>query len=1022
MPHPVPPPAPPPLVQVLPSDTASDPSGVTDPTALSALKLQASAAQMTPVLEPVIIPGVAVPETQDVRVSRADGVRAYPALALPERAVLEFSKGGRSEAVALSEASSTPSSEPNSDPSTPTADASSPAVAPSESQAPLMPEVQGSEAQGSEVQGFRRPETPVRDRSPANLPPAPVPEAVRRNRSTVLGTEPIGIDPAIAPAAQYGIQSLTVDLSQGSAPVTESIADQRYVLDREESPFSMLEELAQLSGATIIAQSRGTPENPEGERQILTIPSNDELQLPPNTDPRSIPLQEDAPSGETSSEDPPSGDPPSENTPSEDTPPGETPSDPSTDLPIDSETPDQPGETLPPEDVTPPSLQDPFGDPLNDGLPLFPPIPAPETGTPAPPTASPPTASPGDPDTLTFPFTADVLELDADYQEFDTERDIFVAEGNVELRFRQAVLTADRIRVNMRNRQTVAEGNVIFTRGDQILLGERLDYNLVQGLGTVSRVRGEIFLPTSGQDLTVLSNDVAAQSNPSRPLGQTVGQDPPDTPRANEGLGINIGTLPAPGQNQLLGGSIRRFRFEADSADFYPNGWQATNVRITNDPFSPPEVELRSYSVTYTRISPFRAEIIARNPQIVFDQNFRLPLFQERIIIDSRRRSSDPIARIGFDDDLGGLYLERAFNVVNTPRATFSIAPLILVQRAIEDNSFNFLEPSSFGLITRFNYDFSPRTSLSWRAILESLELQDFEDNFRTTARLRQSLGRGPSTHQLTLEYVYRNRFFNGSLGFQEVQSSIGFVLTSPSFLLGDSNIFLSYQAGLQYITAETDRPELLPRRVRRDNVGLLRGQASVSLSRGFVLWRGTPLPPTRDQGLRFNAVPLVPSLILATSVRGVYSGYSSDDSQVGLTASVGLRGQVGHHVRDTFDYTAFNITFSTSIQEGSSPFRFDRAVDRNTLNVGILQQIYGPILFGVQTRINLDTRREIDTVYTLEYRRRTYSVILRYSPVRQEGSFNLQINDFDWGNLRDPFSGPTGAATVEGGVTLSDE
>ena len=59
------------------------------------------------------------------------------------------------------------------------------------------------------------------------------------------------------------------------------------------------------------------------------------------------------------------------------------------------------------------------------------------------------------------------------------------------------------------------------------------------------------------------------------------------------------------------------------------------------------------------------------------------------------------------------------------------------------------------------------------------------ENAFRGNLRLRQSVG----THTLAAEYSYRDRLFNGSLGFQTVNSSLGVVLTSPIVPLGKTGI-----------------------------------------------------------------------------------------------------------------------------------------------------------------------------------------------------------------------------------------
>jgi hypothetical protein len=784
---------------------------------------------------------------------------------------------------------------------------------------------------------------------------------------------------------------------------SRTLDDQRLLLENGVDLFPMLEELQQLSGAVLIARTRGAENSPEG-RTFLTLP---QAQRPPDFNPPR--LEPTTGVGEEEEDD--------DNSPA--TPDFIRPDTESTD--DESEADASEGQIIRPETGVDGEDGSNLLNPPESVLDSkFPPIDRPETPEDAvtddleDPDA-PGIDTPNIPlDGLIAPIPADVLELDADSQDFDTVRNVFVAEGNVELRFRQAILTADRIRVNLNTRQAVADGNVVFRRGQQLLLGDRLDYNLTQATGNISGVRGEIFLPSTGTDLTVLPNDASISARPGIPLDEALDlqarQDAPVS--TGEGIEFGVGT-----EELELEGELRRLRFEADSAVFFPEGWRATNVRITNDPFSPPELELRSPDVTYRRLSPLRAEIIARDPVLVFDQDFRLPLFQERIVIDNRRRDNNsPLFDIGFDEDLGGLFLRRPFNIITTTRARFTVSPLLLVQRALEDNSANPFDPSSWGAQLRFNYDIGPTTRFRARALFESLAFETNED-IRANLQLIQRIG----THQLTAEYAYRNEFFNGSLGEREVLSSIGAVLTSPQFELGDTGINLTYQAGLQYVTAESNRRDLLDSGVSRDEVSLLRTQASATLSRSFPLWRGRPLPRTREEGLRFSPTPVVPFLTLVTSLRGTATYYSNGDTQSSLRGSIGLRGQLGHFSRDFFDYTGFNITFTEGLVGGQSPFFFDRDVDRRTLSFGILQQIVGPIRAGFQSTFNLNTGQEINTVYQLQYFRRTYSINLNFSPIREEGSLTLQINDFDWRQPRDPFAGGSGATDVQGGVLLSE-
>ena len=610
---------------------------------------------------------------------------------------------------------------------------------------------------------------------------------------------------------------------------------------------------------------------------------------------------------------------------------------------------------------------------------------------------------------------AEVIELDADRQEFDQLQHVFTAEGHAVMRFRRSVLAADRIQVNLPNRIAVAEGNVSLTRGQQVLQGNRFEYNFVQGEGSIFGAGGQLNIPAAAGDLaTTLPSDVGTGVNPTQSVGSQVIINQPLQVQGSSG-GITVGISRGSRSNrQALGGQVNRLRYEADRIDFTPDGWVGTNVRITNDPFSPPELEVRSRHVTFRRISQTASELRARNPRVVFDQGFSLPLFRNRIVFDSRKRQPG-LVQFGFDQrDRGGFFIERPFEVLNTPAVSLTITPQILLQRAY-DNGFDFANGSAYGLRAQLSATLSPTTTLTGDFVTTSLDFGKLEDNLRTSLRAQQLLGGG---YTLAAEYIYRDRLFNGSLGFQNVQSSVGFVLTSPNIVLGNTGINFSYQGGIQFITANTDRADL---QNPNNRVDLTRYQASAALSRGFYLWTGRALPPTATEGLRYTPNPILPYVALSTGVRGVFSAYSSGDTQSSLEGTIALSGQFGHFSKDFLDYTAFRLSYSNTALDGSSPFLFDRVADEQTVSLGFTQQIFGPITFGIQTSLNLGTSRTIDTVYTLEYSRRTYTIDLSYSPVRKSAALTLRISDFNW--LGDPgrFSG-LGANSVRGGAQQSGQ
>ncbi|OKH11656.1 organic solvent tolerance protein OstA [Fischerella major NIES-592] len=610
--------------------------------------------------------------------------------------------------------------------------------------------------------------------------------------------------------------------------------------------------------------------------------------------------------------------------------------------------------------------------------------------------------------TPTTPETRRVVEVIADTQEYDEQRRVVTAEGNVVVRFDGAVVDADRIQVSLDNLIAVGEGNVALTRGDQVLRGQRFTYNFVQDTGELLAGRGEIFIPTAQEDFAFLPTDVTAGGVPARPPSDRIRANQPLTGVSSPG-GINFGiggrtnatNVPSPEQ----GGQVRRVRFEAARINFYPRGWQASDVSLTNDPFSPPELELRADKVTLTRESPLQDRVRTENQRLVFDQGLSLPIPRNEQVIDRRERDATPgLVSFGFDgDQRGGVFVERRFEPINRENVSFSITPQFLAQKAVQEGVSNI--PSLFGLRTSLDATLSPKTTVEGSGTLTSFDLTDIEDNLKASLRLRQQVGDNRNPHNVTLEYSYRDRLYNGSLGYQTVQSSFGGVVTSPIIPLGKTGLNLSYQGGAQYITANTDREDLLEPIRDNNRVSLGRLQASAALNGGLLLWQSKPLPPTATEGLRYTPNPVVPYLRAFGGLTGTTSYYTNGDNQTTLIGTIGLEGQIGHFSKSFLDYTAFNISYSQGLDSGESPFLFDRAVDTRTLSAGITQQIYGPFTFGVQTSVNLDTGEYTSTDFILQYSRRTYGITLRYNPELELGGISFRLSDFNWTGGTNPFS-----------------
>ena len=584
---------------------------------------------------------------------------------------------------------------------------------------------------------------------------------------------------------------------------------------------------------------------------------------------------------------------------------------------------------------------------------------------PSPPQTNPPTGK----DSQDFkplvrelePLLRNLLKIDSDRQEYDLNTQVFTAEGNVVIRYKKSELKADRIRLNTKTQEVTAEGNVFFTRGDQRIRGTKLTYNY-------RTVKGELLNTSGAIDIGTLQSYEVSQS-PVKTAPNSV-------------------TFSIAGTGDNPEGQVRRFGFVADRLTLDQDTWIAENLRLTNDPFYPPELELAATKATLTPTSQTKSRLDLESPRLIFDQGFFLTLPVTSIPLDGFTRIT-PIL-VGFDRaDRGGAFYQQSFDLISQPNLSFQLSPQLLIQRAFSsEKGSGFSSVDVFGLLATLKGSFDDGQTLSATASLSGLDFS------RLDTLLRFNFGHMIpvfGNHRLYSQYTFRDRVFNGSLGFQDINNIFGSTLLSPNYVLGDSEISLSYRLSAQLIDAL--RSDLLPNAVS----SLIRLQSSAILSRTFPLWRGEPAPAERDTGLRFSPKPVVPKLDAFLSAQGVNSYYSNGANQAVLYGTAGLSAEIGNFAKDLFDYTGLNVSYTHAFAGGKSPFYFDQVVDPRSLSAGIVQQIYGPFRLGIQQSWNLDTGNAYDSVYSLEYARRTYSVVIRYSPSQGLGEFLLRISDFNW-------------------------
>lgn len=620
-----------------------------------------------------------------------------------------------------------------------------------------------------------------------------------------------------------------------------------------------------------------------------------------------------------------------------------------------------------------------------------------------------------------------VLEVIGDRQSYDHGEGIVTAQGQVLASFEGGVSVSDHLWVNLPEKLLVAEDEVVLTRGNQTFQGDRFEYYFSQDRGTLTPASGKIDQGRIGTDLNIQRRqDLVNYNVLDRPLSQTLQDGQPSTEVvARRGLEFVLsGGLQAVRNLQtpeLFRGSVENWRFEAASADFDRRGWEAQEVRLTNDPFSPPEFEIRGRTMAVEQLAPQVSLLRLRGGHLVFDRWLKVPLFINRLLFDNRgQQGNDLLSYFGYDKGKrGGIYMKRPFTIVDSPRISWTVTPQYFLQKSLFPDALpgflasdytpgpgeSTLTGDKFGVVSTLRGRLSDRTTLRGELETTSFNWKDQENLLQTNVQVARLIGPRSRPHTLTAEYNYRDLLFNGSLGVQRVQSNAGLVLTSPTYPLAQTGINVRYQLGAQWINANSDRLALLPPNRENNRVQLGRYQGALLLNKTVSILRGQALPATATAGLRYTANPVVPYLNLNLGATGVAGFYSSGDTQQYLSTGVGISGQVGHFSRRFFDYTGFNLSYGRGFKSSESPFLFDRYGDSRTLSWGINQQIFGPIRVGVQHQVNLDTNKTISTDYSFEYSRRSYNILFRYNPVLKRNFLSFRINDFRSQGSGDDFS-----------------
>jgi hypothetical protein len=247
-------------------------------------------------------------------------------------------------------------------------------------------------------------------------------------------------------------------------------------------------------------------------------------------------------------------------------------------------------------------------------------------------------------------------------------------------------------------------------------------------------------------------------------------------------------------------------------------------------------------------------------------------------------------------------------------------------------------------------------------------------------------------------------------LGYQDVYSAIGASLEKAGPLKPwgklTSNYFWrasfgNYQGSTFNSSNNTAVSSIIGNATRASFYG--------AFNNSMPVWVGTPKNNIDPRNTQNTPTPITPGLTLNTVTSTSIDYYGDGSNQSLVNFSGGPTLTLGSFTKNFFDYTQLSIIAGGTLQQGQSPFSFDRNVDLATLGVGWTQQLFGPLMFSLGLGYNIDPSSPYfgDTINSygeLRWQRRGYEFAIYYSPYEQVGGMRIKLNDFNFNGTGVPF------------------
>ena len=560
--------------------------------------------------------------------------------------------------------------------------------------------------------------------------------------------------------------------------------------------------------------------------------------------------------------------------------------------------------------------------------------------------------------------------------------DVIYAEGNVSVSFRGKLLKADNLIYDKSNKEISATGNVILIMNDQVFKLSQLRYNFISKKGYLLDVKGSINTNTLMDDLS--SNFSISDSNKIESLLKLEKKEVLHTPN-----------------------KVNNWIFSTERITIDGKKWKSNKAIFSNDILQSKQVKLEINSVeAYS--SKEQVRFRSSLNYLVLDENVSIPFWiGNRVLYSSGKNDLESSWRIGYDKlDKDGLFFGRTLKPLNlSDDFIINLEPQFLIQRSFNGKTKSYVKKGD--LITgekverdtKFADYFGLKSEIkgnvnNWDLEIvneiNSLDTDKFSDAVRFKSVLKKEINFLNAKWDKSFYGVYRDRVWNGSLGETEIYAGYGSKLEKKhTWEVKGINKTEVLSLGLAHLKGEALSSKNL--------IDSPKANLFYSLDQNIPLSVDKPKSKIIDSSYEYIYEPIKKGLSLNTRLAASYSLYDDGNHQEYIGFGFGPELILGNFKKKTFDYTRISLLPFYKFKNGDSIFKFDQISDKFTLDIGVDQQLVGPIMLKGSGTLNLDSESNdygelINSKISINWKKRSYEFGIFYQPHNQAGgiSFNL--------------------------------